>query len=393
MEKPQIKPSVKPQNPNFSSGPCAKRPGWSLEALSGAYIGRSHRAAEPKARLKDVIEKHREILGIPEGYKIGIVPASDTGAVEMALWSMLGARGVDVFAWESFGSGWLADIQKHLKLDDVRAFESDYGDLPDLSQADPARDIVFAWNGTTSGVRVPDGDWISDSREGITFCDATSAVFAYDLPWEKLDVTTWSWQKVLGGEAAHGMIVLSPRAVERLETYTPDCPLPKIFRMTKKGKLIDGIFEGATINTPSMIAVEDCYDALKWVQSIGGLNETIARSERNFEAILSWVDQTPWVDFLSDDKAARSTTSVCLKISDEWFQSLPFEEQMPFVKAMIKPLDEEGIAYDIASYRDAPAGLRIWCGATVETSDVEALLPWLSYVFETAKAGQHKKVA
>lgn len=387
------KPSVKPQNPNFSSGPCAKRPGWSFDGLSGAWLGRSHRASGPKARLKEVIEKQRDILGIPADYKIGIVPASDTGAVEMALWSMIGARGVDVFAWESFSAQWLKDIKNDLKIEDVRAFEADYGEIADLSQADPARDVVFAWNGTTSGVRVPNGDWISDEREGITICDATSAVFAYDLPWHKLDVTTWSWQKVLGGEAAHGMIVLSPRAVERLESFTPDRPLPKIFKLTKKGKLIDDIFEGATINTPSMLAVEDCYDALKWVESIGGLNETIARSQRNFDAIAAWVDQTDWVDFLAASTEIASTTSVCLAISDEWFASLPADEQMPFVKGMIKPLDADGIAYDIASYRDAPAGLRIWCGATVETSDVEALLPWLDWAYETAKDTVQAKAA
>lgn len=393
------KPETKPNNPNFSSGPCAKRPGWSFDALKDAYTGRSHRASGPKARLKGVIEKHRSILGIPADYKIGIVPASDTGAVEMAMWSMLGdpsdgGRGVDCFAWESFSSGWLADIQKHLKLNDVNAYEADYGQLPDLSQADGSRDIVFAWNGTTSGVRVPNGDWIPANREGLTICDATSAVFAYDMPWDKLDVTTWSWQKVLGGEGAHGMIVLSPRAVERLETFTPpNRPLPKIFRMTKKGKLIDGIFVGETINTPSMIAVEDCMDALKWVERIGGLPETIARSQRNLDAITKWVEGSAWADFLAQDSSFRSTTSVCLKISDAWFNALPADEQMPFVKAMIKPLDTDGIAYDIASYRDAPAGLRIWCGATIETADVEALLPWLDWAFETAKAEAAQKAA
>lgn len=392
------KPTNKPQNPNFSSGPCSKRPGWSLDALKDAYTGRSHRASGPKARLKDVIELHREILGIPADYKIGIVPASDTGAYEMAMWSMLGdskdgARGVDIFAWESFGSGWLKDVTDHLKLDDVRTFEADYGQLPDMSQADPARDILFTWNGTTSGVRVPNGDFISENREGLTFCDATSAVFAYDMPWEKLDVTTWSWQKVLGGEAAHGMIVLSPRAVERLESFTPDRPLPKIFRMTKKGKLNASIFEGATINTPSMIAVEDCFDALNWVKSIGGLSETIARSQRNLDAIATWVESSEWADFLAEDASVRSTTSVCLKITDAWFNALPADEQMPFVKAMVKPLDTDGIAYDIASYRDAPAGLRIWCGATVETSDVEALLPWLDWAYVIAKAERQEEKA
>ncbi|MEM7680305.1 MAG: phosphoserine transaminase [Pseudomonadota bacterium] len=387
------KPTTKPNNPNFSSGPCAKRPGWNIDVLKDAYTGRSHRASGPKAQLKDVIEKHRALLGIPADYKIGIVPASDTGAFEMAMWSMLGERGIDCFAWESFSSGWLADIQKHLKLDDVNAYEAGYGELPDLSKADGSRDIVFAWNGTTSGIRVPNGEFISDTRDGLTFCDATSAVFAYDMPWEKLDVTTWSWQKVLGGEAAHGMIVLSPRAVERLESYTPDRPLPKIFRMAKKGKLIDGIFEGATINTPSMIAVADCMDALKWVESIGGISETIARSQRNLDVITTWVENSAWVDFLASDPTTRSTTSVCLKISDAWFNTLPADERMPFVKSMIKPLDTEGVAYDIASYRDAPAGLRIWCGATIETADVEALLPWLDWTFEAAKAEAAQKAA
>jgi len=394
MTQPTAKPETKPNNPNFSSGPCAKRPGWSIDVLKDAYTGRSHRASGPKAQLKEVIEKHRALLGIPADYKIGIVPASDTGAFEMAMWSMLGERGVDCFAWESFSAGWLADIQKHLKLKDVNAYEAGYGEIADLSKADGARDIVFAWNGTTSGVRVPNGDWIQADREGLTFCDATSAVFAYEMPWEKLDVTTWSWQKVLGGEAAHGMIVLSPRAVERLENFTPaNRPLPKIFRMTKKGKLIDGIFEGATINTPSMIAVADCMDALNWVESIGGVSETIARSQRNLDAITTWVERSEWVDFLAEDSSVRSTTSVCLKISDAWFNGLPADEQMPFVKGMIKPLDSEGVAYDIASYRDAPAGLRIWCGATIETSDVEALLPWLDWAFEAAKAEAAQKAA
>ncbi len=391
-------PTQKPNNPNFSSGPCAKRPGWNLEALSGAWLGRSHRASGPKARIQEVIEKQRDALGIPADYRVGIVPASDTGAVEMALWSMLGdpadgGRGVDVFAWESFSGQWLKDITGQLKMQDVRAFEADYGELPDLSQADPARDIVFAWNGTTSGVRVPNGDWISDAREGLTICDATSAVFAYDMPWDKLDVTTWSWQKVLGGEAAHGMIVLSPRAVERLESFKAPRPLPKIFTLTKKGKLNESIFQGATINTPSMLVIEDCLDALNWVESIGGLSETMARSQRNFDAIATWVSQTPWVDFLASDPQTRSITSVCLKISDDWFQSLSADAQMPFVKSMIKPLDSDGVAYDIASYRDAPAGLRIWCGATVEASDVAALLPWLNYAYETAKVAQQQKAA
>mgnify|MGYP003630959799 CR=1 FL=1 len=381
------KPTIKPKNPNFSSGPCSKRPGWTLEKLEKAMLGRSHRAGPLKAKLKDVIELHRTLLGIPADYKIGIVPGSDTGAFEMALWSMIGARGVDVFAWESFSDGWLKDIVNHLKVEDVRSHTAKYGYLPDMSQADPARDCVFVWNGTTSGVRVPNGDWIASDREGLTFCDATSAVFAYDMPWDKLDVTTWSWQKVLGGEAAHGMIVLSPRAVERLESYVPENrPLPKIFRMTKNGKLIDSIFEGATINTPSMLVIEDCLDALNWVDHIGGLENSIRRAEINFEVLERWVEKTSWVDFLAAVPETRSKTSVCLKIVDPWFEALADEDQMPFIKAMTKLLDEEGVAYDIAGYRDAPAGLRIWCGATVSMTDLTEVLPWLEWAFQTAKA-------
>ncbi|MFK7839571.1 MAG: phosphoserine transaminase [Bdellovibrionales bacterium] len=381
------KPSNKPKNPCFSSGPCAKRPGWNFEDVASlAMLGRSHRAGPLKAQLKEAIDKQKEILGIPDDYKVGIVPASDTGAFEMAMWSMLSQRPVDVYAWESFSSGWLSDIVKQLKLKDVNEYKADYGEIADLSAANPNNDIVFAWNGTTSGVRVPNGDWIASDREGLTLCDATSAVFAYDMPWDKLDVTTWSWQKVLGGEAAHGMIVLSPRAVERLESFTPDIPLPKIFRMTKGGKLIDGIFKGATINTPSMLAVADCLDALNWVSNIGGLRTTIARSQENFKAIENWVAKTDWVDFLARDPATRSTTSVCLKVVDPWFGELSDDAKTPFIKAMCKLLDDEGVAYDIAGYRDAPAGLRIWCGATVSGDDVEALCPWLTYAYEAAKA-------
>lgn len=387
-------PSTKPANPNFSSGPCAKRPGWTLDVLSDALLGRSHRSGPGKAKLKEAIELHREILGIPDDYVIGIVPASDTGAFEMAMWSMLGARGVDVFAWESFSSGWLGDITSHLKLDNVRKFEAGYGEIADLSQADAANDIVFAWNGTTSGVCVPNGDWIADDREGLTFCDATSAVFAYDLPWEKLDVTTWSWQKVLGGEAAHGMLVLSPRAVERLESYTPEGrPLPKIFRMTKKGKLIGGIFEGATINTPSMLALEDCLDALKWVKSIGGLSETIARSQNNLQAISTWVEASDWATFLAADESYRSATSICISVDDSWFNGLSVDDQAGVVGSLCKILDKEGVAYDIKGYRDAPTGLRIWGGATVETSDIEALLPWLDWAYASVKAEQTAQAA
>jgi phosphoserine aminotransferase len=375
------KPNMKPNNPNFSSGPCSKRPGWDINALSDALTGRSHRSSEGKAKLKAVIEHHRELLNIPADYKIGIVPASDTGAVEMAMWSTLGARGVDVFAWESFSTDWLKDIQDHLKLRDVQAYTANYGALPDMSQYDGKRDCVFAWNGTTSGVRVPNGTWIPDNREGITICDATSAVFAFDMPWDKLDVTTWSWQKVLGGEAAHGMIVLSPRAVERLETYTPDRPLPKIFRMTKKGKLNDAIFEGATINTPSMIAVEDCLDALNWVKNIGSLKATMQRSQNNFNAIYEWVEKTPWANFLATNPTTRSTTSICLT-----FDTDEQVDPSAFIKSMVKLLDAENVAKDINAYRDAPAGLRIWGGATVETSDITALLPWIEWAYESTKA-------
>ena len=376
------KPTKKPNNPNFSSGPCAKRPGWTVEALSDALIGRSHRSSEGKAKLKEVIDRHRKLLNIPDDYKIGIVPASDTGAVEMALWSMLGIRGVDVFAWESFSTDWLKDIKNHLKLNDLNEYTANYGELPDLKQYQGERDCVFAWNGTTSGVRVPDADWIPTDREGLTFCDATSAVFAYDMPWRKLDVTTWSWQKVLGGEAAHGMIVLSPRAIERLESFTPDRPLPKIFRMTNGGKLNEGIFEGATINTPSMIAVEDCLDALKWVEKIGGVSETIKRSSSNYAVIDQWVNSTPWLNFLATDPAIRSTTSICLKLDT------PNDvDPQKFIKSLTKLLDKEDVAKDIAGYRDAPAGLRIWGGATVETDNIKLLLPWIEWAYHQLKNG------
>ncbi len=390
------KPATKPKNPCFSSGPCAKRPGWILENLKHASLGRSHRAGPLKAKLKDTIEKQKKILGIPADYYVGIVPASDTGAFEMAMWSLLGARGIDIFAWEAFSGDWLKDITGQLKLGDVKTYQAEYGDLPDLSKADPARDCVFVWNGTTSGVRVPNGDWISDNREGLTLCDATSAVFAYDMPWSKLDVVTWSWQKVLGGEAAHGMLVLSPRAVKRLESHTPKWPMPKIFRMTKKGKdgntvLNKDIFEGATINTPSMLAVEDCLDALNWVENIGGLPTTIARCEENYKVIENWVAKTDWADFLAANTETRSRTSVCLKIVDPWFGDLA--DQQAFVKSMTKLLDAEGAGYDIAGYRDAPAGLRIWCGATVQGSDVEALMPWLDWAYATAKSEEQRKIA
>ena len=380
------RPGDRPVNPQFSSGPCTKRPGWSLSVLSDAAVGRSHRAKIGKAKLSDAIEKTRSILGIPADYRIGIVPASDTGAVEMALWSLLGARGVDMLQWESFGKGWVTDIVKQLKLDDVRELSADYGQIADLSQVDSNRDVIFTWNGTTSGVKVPNGDWISADREGLTICDATSAAFAMDLPWDKLDVTTYSWQKVMGGEAAHGMLILSPRAVERLETYTPSWPLPKIFRLTKGGKLIEGVFKGETINTPSMICVEDYLDALNWAEEIGGLSALKERSEANLSALETWVEKTDWVAFLAEDKSIRSNTSVCLKVADPKVAALPEEEQAALVKKLAGLLDEEGVAYDINGYRDAPAGLRIWCGATVETSDVEKLTAWLDWAFAEVTA-------
>ncbi|MGB0408980.1 MAG: phosphoserine transaminase [Opitutales bacterium] len=377
-----MKPLAKPARPFFSSGPCSKRPGWSLDALEGALVGRSHRAKPAKARIQDVIEKSKSILGLPEGYACGIVPASDTGAVEMAMWSLLGARGVDMLAWESFGSGWVTDVIKQLKLDKVRKLEADYGKLPDFNEVDFNNDVVFTYNGTTSGVKVPNLDWIPDDRAGLTICDATSAVFAMDLDYSKLDVVTWSWQKVMGGEAAHGMIVLSPRAVERLESYTPAWPLPKIFRMTKGGKLISGIFSGATINTVSMLCVEDALDGLKWAERIGGLPALIARSEANLKAVADWADTRDWIDFLAEDPATRSNTSICLKITADWYQALPQEEQAAKAKAFVSLISEEAVGYDFGSYRDAPAGIRIWGGATVDTADIEALLPWLDWAFE-----------
>ncbi len=364
-----MKPTQKPANPNFSSGPCSKRPGYDVSTLDLATLGRSHRAAIGKAALQRVCEETAQVLGLPEGYRVGVVPASDTGAVEMALWSMLGPRPVDVFSWESFGQGWLTDIVKQLKLERVNDYGADYGKLPDLNLADPGHDIVFTWNGTTSGVKVPHADWISDGREGLTICDATSAVFAMEMPWQKLDVVTFSWQKVLGGEGAHGMLILSPRAVERLETYTPPWPLPKIFRMTKGGKLIEDIFKGATINTPSMLCVADYLDSLDWVKSIGGVQATVRRSNDNLAVIEQFVATHDWISFLAEDPINRSSTSICLTLSLEADQ----------VKKQVKLLDAEGVAYDIGAYRDAPAGLRIWGGATVEKTDLEALMPWLEW--------------
>ena len=378
------KPTTRPKNPRFGSGPTTKRPGWSAANLSREALGRSHRAAIGKGRLKEALDRSRALLGVPDDYRMGIVPASDTGAFEMAMWNLLGARGVDVLAWESFGSGWLTDIEKQLKLEDVRPLKADYGLLPDLAEVDFGRDVVFTWNGTTSGVRVPDGDWIDADREGLTLCDATSAAFAMPLPWDKLDVVTWSWQKVLGGEAQHGIIVLSPRAVERLESYAPPWPLPKIFRLTKGGTLIEGVFKGETINTPSMLAVEDALDGLRWAEELGGLEALVRRTDANFDAIAGWVDQTEWVDFLASEPAIRSTTSICLQVVDPVISSLARESQSALIKDLTARLAEEGVAYDIAGYRDAPPGLRIWGGATVETSDIEALLPWLDWSFDEA---------
>lgn len=380
-----MQPTSKPLNPCFSSGPCAKRPNWSLDVLKDAALGRSHRAKLGKNKLTEVIDRSKEILGMPDNYLLGIVPASDTGAIEMAMWSLLGARGVDVLAWESFGSGWGADCKNQLKLTDLNIYKADYGKLPDLSKTDWKRDVIFTWNGTTSGVRVANGDWIPANREGLAICDATSAVFAMDMPWDKLDVVTWSWQKVLGGEAAHGMIALSPRAVERLQSYTPAWPLPKIFQMTKAGKLIDGIFKGETINTPSMLCVEDQIDALKWSESIGGIKGLIKRSEANLTAIATWVSKSNWAAFLAEDAKTISCTSICLKITDPWFVSLSPEAQAEAAKKIASILEKEGVAYDIGAYRDAPAGIRIWGGATVETSDIEKLLPWLDYAWSEVK--------
>ena len=375
------RPDVRPGNPNFSSGPCAKRPGFTLDALGGAFLARSHRAAAPKARLAEVIERSRAILGMPSDWRLGIVPASDTGAVEMALWSLLGPRGVDVLAFESFSQGWANDVVQQLKLPDARVLTAPYGRLPELGAIDWEHDVVFTWNGTTSGVRIPDGGWIPLSHEGLAICDATSAAFAMPLQWDKLDVVTWSWQKVLGGEAAHGMLALSPRAVVRLESYTPTWPLPKIFRLTSKGRLIDSIFKGETINTPSMLCVEDALDGLRWAETIGGLAGLIARSEANLAAVAEWVRRTAWIDFLAEDAATRSCTSICLKIAASWFAELPADGQTRAVRRLVMLLETEGVAYDIGGYRDAPPGLRIWGGATVETADVIALLPWLDWAF------------
>ena len=377
------KPDVRPNNPQFSSGPCAKPSTWTLDALSNAALGRSHRAKIGKDKLLKAIETTREVLKIPENYKIGILPASDTGAVEAAMWSILGARPVDMCSWESFGAGWVTDVVKQLKLDNVTHHVADYGKLPELTNINFDNDVVFTWNGTTSGVKVPNGDFIPENRKGLTICDATSAAFAQDLPWDKLDVTTFSWQKVLGGEAAHGMLILSPNAIKRLESYTPPWPLPKIFRLTKGGKLIDGIFKGATINTPSMLAVEDYLFALDWAKKQGGKDGLIAKADANLNIISNFVDDNDWIGFLAENKNTLSNTSVCLKIIDSRVTSLNSEGQVKFAKSLVKVLDDEGVAYDIGSYRDAPAGLRIWTGGTVEKQDLQSLMPWLTWAFET----------
>jgi phosphoserine aminotransferase len=380
------KPGIRPANPRFSSGPCAKRPGWSLAALEGALLGRSHRAATPKAKLAEVITLSKAILGMPADWRLGIVPASDTGAVEMALWSLLGARGVDVLVWESFSKDWATDILKQLKLADARVLDAPYGKLPDLGAVDPKRDVVFVWNGTTSGVRLTNADFISADREGLAICDATSAAFAMDLPWAKLDVVTWSWQKVLGGEAAHGMLALSPRAVARLESYSPPWPMPKIFRLSSGGKLSEGVFKGETINTPSMLCVEDALDGLRWAESIGGLNGLIARSEANLAAVAGWVAAGSGYGFLAQDAATRSCTSICLTITAPWFTALSAEAQAAAAKKIASLLEKEGVALDAGAYRDAPPGLRIWGGATVETADITALLPWLNWALASVEA-------
>ncbi|MCA3286917.1 MAG: phosphoserine transaminase [Roseomonas sp.] len=380
------KPGIRPANPRFSSGPCAKRPGWSLAALEGALLGRSHRAATPKAKLAEVITLSKFILGMPSDWRLGIVPASDTGAVEMALWSMLGARGVDVLVWESFSKDWATDVLKQLKLADARVLDAPYGKLPDLGAVDPARDTVFVWNGTTSGVRLTNADFISADREGLAICDATSAAFAMDLPWAKLDVVTWSWQKVLGGEAAHGMLALSPRAVARLESYSPPWPMPKIFRLSSGGKLSEGVFKGETINTPSMLCVEDALDGLRWAESIGGLKGLIARSEANLAAVADWVAAGSGYSFLAQDAATRSCTSICLTITAPWFSALGDEAKAAAAKKVASLLEKEGVALDAGAYRDAPPGLRIWGGATVETADIKALLPWLDWALASVQA-------
>ncbi|KKB86407.1 phosphoserine aminotransferase [Devosia limi DSM 17137] len=385
-DTPHTAPAVKPANPNFSSGPCAKRPGWTVDVLANALVGRSHRSKPGKARIQRAIDLTRELLEVPADYLIGIVPASDTGAVELFLWSALGARGVDMLAWESFGEGWVTDVTKQLKLDDVRVLKAGYGELPDLGQVDFNRDVVFTWNGTTSGVRVPNGDWIAADRQGLTICDATSAAFAQNLDFAKLDVVTFSWQKALGGEGAHGVLILSPRAVERLESYKPDRPLPKIFRLTKGGKILKEVFEAATINTPSMLCIEDAVDAMEWGLAQGGLKALQARADANFKVLADWVAATDWVDFLAKDAAFRSNTSVCLSIVDPAIAALDDDKQAAFAKSIVARLDKAGVAYDIGAYKDAPSGLRIWAGSTIEAANLAALTPWLDHAFAEEKA-------
>jgi phosphoserine aminotransferase len=385
-----MKPGVRPANPHFSSGPCAKRPGWSLQVLTDAVLGRSHRSKIGKAKLKRAIDLTREVLEVPGDYRIGIVPASDTGAIELALWSLLGARPVTMLAWESFGEAWVTDVEKQLKLKDVTVLTAVDGALPDLSRVDVDSDTVFTWNGTTSGVRVPNADWIAANRKGLTICDATSAAFAQALDFNKLDVVTFSWQKALGGEGAHGMLILSPRAVERLEGYKPAWPLPKIFRITKGGKVIDGLFAGETLNTPSMLCVEDYIDTLQWAKGVGGLKALRARADANAKVIADWVARSPWIEHLPEAAATRSNTSVCLRLVDPALTKLPADAQLAFVKSIDTMLEKEGVAYDIANHRDAPPSLRIWCGCTVERSDVEALTPWLDWAFAEAKAALAK---
>lgn len=384
------RPTLRPVNPMFSSGPCSKRPGWSTDVLESALLGRSHRSAPGKEKLKAVIDQSKALLGMPDDWRVAIVPASDTGAVEMALWSLLGARGVDSLVWESFGKTWATDLKTHLGLDDLRVLDAPYGELPDLGQVDWARDVVFCWNGTTSGVRVPDGDWIAADREGLAICDATSAAFAMDLPWDKLDVATWSWQKAMGGEAAHGMLALSPRAVERLESHTPAWPLPKVFRMTKGGTLIEGLFRGETLNTPSMLAVEDALDALQWIEGIGGKAATIARSTASLKAVADWVEAAPWAEFLAKRPEIRSSTSICIAYADPEVRALPEDAMRAFSKSLEARLQADGIAYDVNNHRDAPPSLRVWGGATVAPEDMAALMPWLDWAFHECKLGLAK---
>ncbi len=380
------KPDMRPANPNFSSGPCSKRPGWHPDVLSDAFLGRSHRHAIGKAKIKEVITRTRSVLGIPDDYRIGIVPASDTGAVEMAMWSLLGPRGVEVLAWESFGAQWAVDVKSHLGLKDVKLTDAPYGELPDLNAVDFSRDVIFTWNGTTGGVRVPNGDWIPDDREGLTIVDGTSAVYAMDIPWEKTDVVTWSWQKAMGGEAAHGMLVLSPRAFERIENYDPPWPLPKIFRMKKKGKLMEDVFEGVTINTPSMLCIEDALDGLKWAEREGNVKGLLERVSANYSALSAWVEGADWIDFICADSAARSTTSVVLVVTDPWFTGLDEDQQRAGIKKLTGLLEKENAGLDVGSHRDAPPGLRIWCGATVEADDLAKLGPWLDWAFASVKS-------